>query len=682
MTPHLIRVGVIYVLASSFLVLALALGRNGKSDKSDKASVPQTNLLYIMFDDLRPELSIYGKKHMITPNFERLASRGVVFDLCLTQVAVCNPSRDSLLTGLRPDTMGNYAFQTTYFPNPVFPQHLIGAGYKTSSYGKIRHWDGRDPSVWSHENFEGDWYTYQNWEWDHMNSTVMPDKVRKEETFPDHIFASKAIANIRAMHAEKRNYYMTAIGFKMPHTALHVPYKYYDMYRASRSVWTDLEEAARLYPKTSPAVSYRCCADGQFRFMNEEGSKPSRRSEELEDMNHVVSKEMYAEMMQGYSAAISFVDKQLGRLLDVLDELDLWKNTTVILTADHGMHNGEKGLWEKWTLFDEATRVPLIIAHPLSPFKGQHYKEAVELVDVFPTVFDLTSAPIDRKTLVGAGMDRKSKNGGGKTDGKGDHRAKLIQPGGKSLASVVLGPRYYIPQWGISGEKADAHREEAAAASSAAAGTATGDLPVVMPMLPQTFGLSQTWKCAVAAMSHIDVRNYSHMRREKLWKDCDINNRTDAETSIMGYSMRSSAFRYTAWVHIDRQHLFPDWGRELFEEELYDHRGEALGSLTHYELVNLARQRDFSDILASHRDVLMNFLQTKMVYRNGHKMKPMSAFNSTLTRIQHKERGRHAHHKERQGHGKNQRREEEIDGARRRLGGVVEGVVSREGWWD
>lgn len=592
------------------LVLFLSVVCASAKDAQGGKEIPQTNLLFIMADDLRPELSIFGKSHMITPNFERLAKRSVVFDLCLTQVAVCNPSRDSLLTGLRPDTMGNYAFQTTYFPNPVFMQHLLSAGYKTAGYGKLRHWDGKDPSVWSHENYEGDWYTYQNWEWDHMNSTVMPDKVRDEKTFPDHVFTTKAINNLRHFHSLNQPFHMTALGFKMPHTALHVPFKYWDLYKNRRRVWESLEEAARTYPKTSPPVSWRCCADGSFKFMNDEGAQRFKDTEELEDMNHVVSVNMYAEMMQGYSAAITFIDKQLGRVLDVMDELDLWKNTTVILTADHGMHNGEKGLWEKWTLFDEATRVPLIIAHPLSPFKGQHYKEPVELVDVFPTLFDLTNAPINRKTLLGAGLDAHKKGS--------DHQAKLVQPGGKSLAPVVLGRGFSLQPWSLtSREKHQGGAHAGGGAGSLQEGGESGE----MPTLAHTFGLSQTWKCSVKAMSHLDVRNFAHMRRQKLWYDCDINNRTESETSIMGYSMRTSSWRYTAWVHWDRSYLFPRWDQPLFAEELYDHRGEKLGSLTHYETQNLAKSKDFTDVLASHRDLLLNFLQTKMVYRNGHKQK-------------------------------------------------------------
>ena len=681
-------------LFSMFLCIVCALVLTVNGSTTTKKALPRTNLLFIMFDDLRPELSIYGKKHMHTPNFERLAAKSVTFDLCITQVAVCNPSRDSLLTGLRPDTMGNYAFQTTYYPNPVFMQHLITAGYKTSSYGKIRHWDGKDPSVWSHENFEGDWYTYQNWEWDHMNSTVMPDKVRDEKTFPDYIFTSRAIANLRHFNAEKNHYYMTALGFKMPHTALHVPYEYYDMYKKHRHVWRGLEAAGRTFPPSAPAVSWRCCADGWFKFMNEEGAKPHKKTEELEDMKKAMSSDLYEEMMQGYSAAITFTDKQLGRLLDVMDELDLWKNTTVILTADHGMHNGEKGLWEKWTLFDEATRVPLLIAHPLSPFKGKHYKEPVELVDVFPTVFDLTNAPVDRKTLMGAGLDSANGGGGGgggrnKDPAFNAHLARLVQPGGKSLASVVLGNEFQLPSWTHKGQK---HAHALIDQNAANSNVNSGELP----KLAHTFGLSQTWKCAVAAMSHIDVRKYAHMRRQKIWKDCDINNRTEAETSLMGYSMRTSSFRYTAWVHFDRVLLLPEWDRDLFTEELYDHRGEELGSLTRYELVNVAKLPEYQEYVVSHRDMLLTYLQSRVVYRNGHKMPHYN--NATLIRV----RGGGASGGGGIGDRKHHRKEgKSVGGAggsiRRRLqevsasgGGVIplefvqapDHAVVKERWWD
>ena len=129
---------------------------------------------------------------------------------------------------------------------------------------------------------------------------------------------------------------------------------------------------------------------------------------------------MRTELIKTYCAGVTFLDQQLGRLLDTLDRLKLWDTTTVILTADHGMHNGEKGIWEKWTLFDESTRVPLLISHPKSPFQGSHYKSPVELIDIYPTVLDLVQAPYDKNKVC-----------------RQDNKCKPLQ--GKSLAGVILG---------------------------------------------------------------------------------------------------------------------------------------------------------------------------------------------------------------------------------------------------
>jgi iduronate 2-sulfatase len=321
------------------------LSPGGNKKKSYQAKPYQTNLLFIMFDDLRTELSIYGKYAVMSPNLERLAARSVVFDNAYAQISVCNPSRDSLLTGLRPDTIGVYAFQSsynTYNNHLILPSRLKRSGYKTAGFGKIRHWDGATPSVWD-ESFEGKWYEYQEQEWRFMNSSVMPDKVRPEETFPDHIFATKAIDGLKRL-SKKDEYFMIAIGFKMPHLAMHVPYKYYDMYRSRTHVWDASPEELK-FPPTAPAVSYRCCADSRFKYMNGEGSLKFNRTHELQMINDSIPLSVHKETMWGYTAMITFADKQLGRVLDAIDELELWNNLTVVLTADHGMHNGEKGLW-------------------------------------------------------------------------------------------------------------------------------------------------------------------------------------------------------------------------------------------------------------------------------------------------------------------------------------------------
>jgi iduronate 2-sulfatase len=305
-------IGLIFFAISISLFASTANVLNTVDEENLKKKPPQTNLLFIMFDDLRPELSIYGKSNIMSPNFERLAARSVVFDHAYAQISVCNPSRDSLLTGLRPDTVGTYAFQSgykSYNDHLILPTRLRRSGYTTHGYGKIRHWDGRDGDVWD-ENFDGRWYDYQAAEWNWMNSSVMPDRNTKEELFPDYIFASEAIKGMKKL-SKRDEYFMIAIGFKMPHLAMHMPYKYYDMYR-SRVHKFDASPAELRFPPTAPSVSYRCCADQRYKFMNDEGAQKSNRSHALQYINRTIPLTVHQEMMWGYAAMITFVDKQLG----------------------------------------------------------------------------------------------------------------------------------------------------------------------------------------------------------------------------------------------------------------------------------------------------------------------------------------------------------------------------------
>jgi arylsulfatase A-like enzyme len=138
------------LLLAGLLLHGCLFARALQHDPKQRQQRDATNLLLVMFDDLRPELSIYGREHMITPNFERLAKRSVVFDYAYCQVAVCNPSRDSMLTGLRPDTISVYGFQNSYGYHMIWPKQLARSGYNTAGIGKIRHWDDKDTETWTH----------------------------------------------------------------------------------------------------------------------------------------------------------------------------------------------------------------------------------------------------------------------------------------------------------------------------------------------------------------------------------------------------------------------------------------------------------------------------------------------------------------------------------------------------
>lgn len=237
------------ILTSKFLLLNTISFVSNVVSTDDNSKLRQTNLLLIMFDDLRPQLSVYGKNYMITPNFDRLAKRSVIFDYAFSQVAVCNPSRDSLLTGLRPDTLGNYNFQRSFWGHLPLPTQLIRSGYNTAGVGKILHWDGRNKDIWSYDQYDNDWYGYQGSEDNFMNSSTMPDKVRPEHKFRDHEFAHKAIQILNKIVKEPK-YFMMGVGFKLPHLALHVPYEFYKLYndKSKKEAWKLSKKELRFPP--------------------------------------------------------------------------------------------------------------------------------------------------------------------------------------------------------------------------------------------------------------------------------------------------------------------------------------------------------------------------------------------------------------------------------------------------
>ena len=543
---------------------AILLGQILMQLKAADAQIPQTNLLLIMFDDLRPELNAYGREHMITPNFDRLAAKSVLFDKAYAQISVCNPSRDSLLTGLRPDTIGTYGFQSSFRPHLIFPTQLVRSGYSTAGYGKIAHWEGPDPQIWTHEQYDNRWYDYQNEERRFMNSSTMPDKVQREEDFRDYDFTTRTI-NMMTKLSKENNYFMTAIGFKLPHLAVHLPHKYFDMYKGKEmsKAW-QLSKKELRFPMSSPEVSYRCCADPTFKFMENEGAKPAERYVPLGDINMPFSEDMHDELMQGYCGSITFLDKQIGRLLDTVEQLKLWGNITIVLTADHGMHNGEKGIWEKWSMFDESTRVPLMIHHPLSPFQGQHYTEPVELIDVFPTVIDLLNAPYDRKKICTQGTTCHALQGkslapivlGSVWKEEAERRAKANKKGGKKnrrLQQILEGESNAPP---IESSGSDGGGSSGGSSGSGSSAATTPPPPKSVAVASPNTAASSNSNAVVPRKGEVMITAFGNGRDFALsqsWRCADKNkvmkNREAARDSI---SKGSKPVRYSMWWDCDK----------------------------------------------------------------------------------------------------------------------------------
>jgi iduronate 2-sulfatase len=338
------------------------------------------NVLLIAVDDLRDTLGCYGNTMVKTPNIDRLADRGVLFERAYVQYPVCNASRSSFLTGLRPDQTGvtdNNTILRDKLPDVVtWPQLLKENGWHTAAYGKIFHLGGgRDakararfvdlPRSWhsavdfqvtlaGREKFEGRNVTDGALKWCSWASTKGND-----EDQPDGQIAREVIAKIDSPGDSP---WMIGAGFMKPHDPFIAPKKYFDLYPpGSITLYRDPTDMS---PAPPLAVGFGAYGRAFGKFTDTERM----------------------EFHRAYLACTSFMDAQVGRVLDELDRRKLWDNTVVIFIGDHGYHLGERAWWNKNTLFDRSCRAPLIIAAP--GIKPGVAKGLVEFVDLLPTVAD------------------------------------------------------------------------------------------------------------------------------------------------------------------------------------------------------------------------------------------------------------------------------------------------------
>ena len=334
-----------------------------------------TNVLFIAVDDLRVELGCYGSSQVKSPNIDRLASRGTVFDRAYCQQTVCNPSRASLLTGMRPDTLRVWDLPThfrVHKPDAVtLPQLFKNSGYHAQCVGKIFHnwrqdeWKGDEaswsvPSVLHYANHGADKAQ--------VEGEVPPNHASGRggldcRDVPDNAYydgrvSDTAIEAMRKIHEQGTPFFL-AVGFWKPHTPFNAPKKYWDLYDRDKLV---LPERV-IPPDNVPAIALEGCT----RF------KDGPKSAWLREMHH------------GHLAAISYLDAQVGKVLDELDRLGLRDSTHIVFWSDHGIHIGEHGLLNKTTAFEIDAHVPMIIAKA-GQTKGQRTSSLVELIDIYPTL--------------------------------------------------------------------------------------------------------------------------------------------------------------------------------------------------------------------------------------------------------------------------------------------------------
>lgn len=360
------------------------------------------NVLFIAVDDLRTDLGCYGATPMQTPYLDKLANSGLLFERAYCQVAVCNPSRSSVLSGARPDTTGvldNQHFMRPNMPDVIsLPQLFKNHGYTSLSLGKLFHHSEREPGddpkswsepAWYHGEPYKHWFTQESLDYvkqlKALPKAQQPKQLRaapfeasdtSDDVHPDGQTALKAIETLQRLKQQNKPFFL-GVGFVKPHLPFNCPQKYWDLYPAE-SIQLPANYATRTdVPAPALHDPYELRSYGT---VSEEGEP--------------ISDAMTLNLIRGYRACVSFMDAQLGRVLDELDTLGLADNTIVVVWSDHGYHLGEHGLFTKMTNFELGTRVPLILRAPGMKTAGQRTNALVELVDLYPTLAELAALPL------------------------------------------------------------------------------------------------------------------------------------------------------------------------------------------------------------------------------------------------------------------------------------------------
>ncbi|HPO16383.1 MAG TPA: sulfatase, partial [Candidatus Hydrogenedentes bacterium] len=388
-------------LGSSAFVLGMSgceglLSENKTPVVSSLGKGQRPNVLFFAVDDLRPELGCYGNTLIKSPNIDRIAAQGRVFNHAYCQQAVCSPSRSSLLTGNRPDTTKVWDLETHFrktLPDVVtLPQCFKNQGYFVQGMGKIYHGGLNDPASWSVP------WTSPNMPHSAGEQTLDPDamerrakaqriKRRKSKRGPaflatdgpdnalhDGELADMAVNALQEIHTKQEPFFL-AVGFIKPHLPFVSPKKYWDLYDPE-----SIPLAPNPFlPKDAPPYAL---AD-RNELWSYEGVPPE---------SHLPN--AYARQLKhGYYAAVSYMDAQVGRVLDELDRLGLRDDTIIVLWGDHGWKLGEHDRWCKHSNVENDTNAPLLISAPGMQHRGEKTDALVEFVDIYPSLCELAGLP-------------------------------------------------------------------------------------------------------------------------------------------------------------------------------------------------------------------------------------------------------------------------------------------------
>jgi arylsulfatase A-like enzyme len=403
------------------------------------SSEAKKNILFIAVDDLKPLLSNYGASQMHTPNLDRLANMGMTFTNAHVQYAVCGPSRASVMTGANPDKTKVWDLHTDFresAPDLIsMPEYLITQGYETTAVGKIYHKGssapGHDGKSWSmpHQLPKNYDPKYGKAAFEYYQDPVTKKKMEalisegeekgikggkmrnyvfkslkpstesadvSDTAYQDGLYTQTALKQLNDLENTGKPWFL-GVGYQKPHLPFVAPKKYWDLYDRDKIELAKFQQLADGTPK----FAYH--SFGELRAFSDIDNKLG--------VGDKLPEAKQLELIHGYMACISYIDAQIGKLLDELERRNILDDTIIVLWGDHGWHLGDHTEWCKHSNFEQATRIPFMFAGP-GVEKNQKSHHPVNLVDLFPTVFDLANVPqitqTDGKSLVPLLDDDKS----------------------------------------------------------------------------------------------------------------------------------------------------------------------------------------------------------------------------------------------------------------------------------
>ena len=418
---------------------------NSELKESNLESKPK-NILFIAIDDLKPELGCYGNTFIKTPHIDKLASHGFVLENNHCQQAVCAPSRASILTGKRPDYTKVWDLKTLIRDkNPdiiTMPQYFKQIGYQTAAVGKIFDYrsvdHGADSVSWSYKyenvkntNPKGGGYIFET----ERVSTEAP-QVADSLTI-DGVVVKRSIAYLQKFAKENQPFFM-AVGFFKPHLPFVAPKKYWDLYDRKDIHLPNYQKD----PENAPP--YATQPGWELRSIYKDVPR---------DFDTPIPDEKQLELIHGYYACVSFIDQQVGNIIDELDRLGLRENTVIVLWGDHGWHLGDHNMWCKHTNYEQATRSPLIFS--VNDEMIGYSQSPTEFVDVYPTLCELAGVETP-KNLDGLSLVPLLQN---KTEKIKDFALSQF-PRGDKMGYALRNERYRYIIWVKNNFTSDQHFDD------------------------------------------------------------------------------------------------------------------------------------------------------------------------------------------------------------------------------